>query len=235
MSQCDEILMQSDSTASFRDLLQARRSIRSFLPDPVPEEVVASVLEDAQCAPSNCNTQPWQVHIVSGQTRDVLSQAMLEAHEAGNLSLDFSFSADDVHGVYGERLRQQGAAYYQALGIPREALAERKTAALRNLSFFGAPHAAFLFMPVFGDGVRVAGDMGMYGQTFLLSLAAHGLGGVPQTVLGMHADTIRKVLGIDPSLKLLFGISFGYPDFTSAANAYRIDKIPVNESVVFHN
>lgn len=209
--------------------------MRSFLPEPVPDDIIASVLQDAQCSPSNCNTQPWQVHIVSGRSRDAVSQAMLEANAADRFSPDFSFSAADVHGIYGERLRQQGAAYYQALGIPREALAERKIASLRNLSFFDAPHAAFLFMPVFGDGVRVAGDIGMYGQTFLLSLAAHGLGGVPQTLLGMYAGTIRQVLGIDPSLKLLFGISFGYPDWTAAANAYRIDKLPIEESVVFHD
>lgn len=235
MEQLDATNSENNGATAFRQVLQARRSIRNFLPNPVPDDVIASVLKDAQSAPSNCNTQPWQVHVVSGKSRDLLSKALLEADAAGNMSLDFTFSSEDVHGVYGERLRQQGAAYYKALGIPREALAERKVAALRNLEFFGAPHAAFLFMPVFGDGVRVAGDIGMYGQTFLLSLAAHGLGGVPQTVLGMYADTVRTVLGVDPSFKLLFGISFGYPDRASAANAYRIDKIPFEESVIFHD
>jgi len=92
-----------------------------------------------------------------------------------------------------------------------------------------------LFMPSFGDDVRVAGDIGMYAQTLLLSLTAHGLGGIPQTMLGFYADTIRELLGIDPSLKMLFGISFGYPDKTSAANRYRIDKAPIEQSVTFHN
>jgi hypothetical protein len=36
----------------------------------------------------------------------------------------------------------------------------------------------------------------MYGQTFLLSLAARGLGGLPQTVIGLYADTVRAVLGV---------------------------------------
>lgn len=235
MNQSDTTVTDKGSAIAFRELLEARRSIRSFLPDPVPDDIIKAVLRDAQCAPSNCNTQPWHVHIVSGSSRDNLSQALLDAEAEGRMSLDFSFSANDVHGIYGERLRQQGAAYYQALGISREALEERRAASLRNLEFFGAPHAAFLFMPVFGDAVRVGGDIGMYGQTFLLSLAAHGLGGVPQTVLGMYADTIRQELGVDPSFKLLFGISFGYPDSTSPAAAYRIDKIPVDESVIFHN
>ena len=74
----------------------------------------------------------------------------------------------------------------------------------------------------------------MYGQTFLLSLTAHGLGGIPQTMLGFYADTIREVLGIDPSMKMLFGISFGYPDGEALGSAYRIDKAPVEDSVMFH-
>lgn len=219
----------------FREVVRDRHSVRSFLPDPAPEEVIRAVVEDAQHAPSNCNTQPWHVHIVSGAKREALSRAILAADEAGHLTPDFSFSLDDYQGVFSERSKAQGAAYYQAIGVPREAYDERRTAALRNLSFFGAPHVALLFMPNIGDNVRVAGDIGMYGQTFLLSLTANGLGGIPQTMLGFYAGTIREVLGIDPAWKMLFGISFGYPDLASAANSYRIDKAPFEDSVTFHN
>jgi nitroreductase len=54
-------------------------------------------------------------------------------------------------------------------------------------------------------------------------------------MLGFYADTIREQLGIDPSLKLLFGISFGYPNEASPANGYRINKAPIEESITFHN
>jgi nitroreductase len=56
----------------FRDVIRDRHSVRSFLPEPVPDAVIRAVLEDAQLAPSNCNTQPWQVHIVSGAKLDLL-------------------------------------------------------------------------------------------------------------------------------------------------------------------
>ncbi len=218
----------------FQDVVRARHSVRSFRPDPVPEAVLRSVLEDAQRSPSNCNTQPWQVHVVSGAKRDALSKALLAADDAGRMTPDFSFSLSDFHGVYKERSKSQGAAYYQAIGVAREATEDRRTAARYNLDFFGAPHVALLFMPVFGDSVRVAGDVGMYAQTLLLSLTAHGLGGIPQTMLGFYAETVREELGIDPSLKMLFGISFGYPDEASPANGYRIDKVSIDESVAFH-
>ncbi|RJG57888.1 nitroreductase [Sphingobium terrigena] len=219
---------------SFHEVVRARHSVRSFLPDPVPEPVIRAVLEDARLASSNCNTQPWEVHIASGVVRNQLSDAILAANGSGKVTPDFSFSLGDYHGVYSERSKAQGAAYHQAIGVARAAFDERRSASERNLKFFDAPHVAMLFMPVTGDCVRVAGDVGMYGQTFLLSLAAHGLGGVPQTTLGFYADTIREVLGIGPTLKLLFGISFGYPDPSHAANRYRIDRAPVEQSVSFH-
>ncbi|EAS6634537.1 nitroreductase [Escherichia coli] len=218
----------------FRDVVRERHSVRSFLPHPVPEDILRSVLEDAQHTPSNCNTQPWQTHIVSGSKKDVLSKAILAADDAGQLTPDFSFGINDFPGVYRERYKEQGAAYYQAIGVKRDDKDLRREASRRNLEFFGAPHVALLFMPEVGDNVRVAGDIGMYAQTLLLSLTAHGLGGVPQTSLGFYGETIRKELGVDPSLKLLFGISLGYPDITHPANQYRINKVSLGESVTFH-
>ncbi|UZW57249.1 nitroreductase family protein [Sphingobium sp. JS3065] len=121
-----------------------------------------AVLDDARLAPSNCNTQPWQVHIVSGKARDELSAALIAADDAGNFTPDFSFSLDDYHGIYSERSQAQGAAYYQAIGVARDALMDRRIASQRNLKFFDAPHVAMLFMPKMGDCVRTAGDLGAW-------------------------------------------------------------------------
>lgn len=221
--------------ATFTDVVRQRRSWRAFIDRPVPDDIIRRVLEDAQHSPSNCNTQPWSMHIVSGAARDALSRALHDANDAGRLSPDFSWSEAAFEGRYDERRREQGAIYYTNLGVARADRAERAKAAAVNFSFFGAPHAAFLFMPVVGDNVRVAGDLGMYGQTFLLSLAAHGLGGVPQTVLGLYADTVRESLGIPSTQKLLFGISFGFPDETASANRVRMGRDEVGESVTFHS
>ena len=218
----------------FHDVVRNRHSVRSFRSEQAPASVLKSVLEDAQRAPSNCNTQPWQVHIASGAKRDALSKALLADDDARRYTPDFTFDANDFDGVYRQRARDQGAAYYQAIGVARDANEDRRTAARLNLDFFGAPHVALLFMPSVGDNVRVAADVGMYAQNFLLSLTAHGLGGIPQTRLGFYAQTVREVLEIDPSMKMLFGISFGYPDPGHLANKYRIDKAPIEQSVTFH-
>jgi nitroreductase len=194
------------------------------------------VLQDAHAAPSNCNTQPWTVHVVSGAARDALSAELLRADKEKRFSPDFTFDyADFGQGAYLDRAHDHAATVYGALEIPRSDRESRKAHALENLKFHGAPHVAFLFMPVFGDGVRVAGDVGMYAQNFLLSLTARGLGGIPQTMLGMYADTVREVLGVPAELKLLFGISFGTADLEARENSFRVGRVPLEHSVVLHD
>jgi hypothetical protein len=47
---------------SFQDAIRSRHSVRGFLPAPIPRNVLGEIFQEAQRAPSNCNTQPWNVH-----------------------------------------------------------------------------------------------------------------------------------------------------------------------------
>lgn len=223
------------TTPSFADVVRARHSARRFLPDPIDPQQMQGILEDAQRAPSNANTQPWHVHIVSGRTRDRVSKALLEASSQKQYTPDFSWDEHAYTGVLAERRREQGKTFYEALGIAREDKEARAEVFRHNLEFYGAPHVAFLFMPLVGDGVRVASDIGMYAQNFLLSLTSRGLAGVPQTLLGMFADPLREMLGVEDEMKLLFAISFGYADPSALSAKVRIERAPLTESVRFHD
>ena len=68
----------------------------------------------------------------------------------------------------------------------------------------------------------------------MLAMTANGLGSCPQTALSFEADLIREVLGIDPSNKLLFGISFGYPDEQAPVNNCVTDRAALADTVTFH-
>lgn len=219
----------------FDTVVRTRRSVRRYLPTPVPDDVLSKVLETAQQAPSNCNTQPWQVHILSGEIKDAFSTTIAAAFDSGLDTKDFSFAVTDYDAASQARARAQGAAYYQALGVARNDFDQRNDAAKQNLSFFGAPHVALLFAPSVGDNVRIAADIGMYAQTFLLALTANGLGGIPQTMLGSFAEQARILLELPEDMKLLFGISFGLPDLDHPAAQYDIDRIPASQSVFRHS
>lgn len=223
----------NDTHSPLADLIRSRRSARQFLSTPIPPDDIRAVLEDAQQAPSNSNTQPWVVHLVSGDRRDVLSRALLKSFEDGERSLDFT--ADYGQGIHAERSRHHGALYYRAQGIERSDQEGRLNVMHRNLDFYGAPHVALLFMPMIGDGVRAAGDVGMYAQNLLLSLKARGYQAIPQAVISHYADTVRQILNVPAEHKLLFAISFGVADRTASVNNLQMDRIPIHESVTAHD
>lgn len=222
------------TTYKFREVLRLRKSCRGFLDKTVSDNIISSVLEDAALAPSNCNTQPWETHIVSGDKLQELSEALLMANNAERFSPDFSFDTNEYHGRYQERYFNLAKTHYEGFGVKREDREGRKEVSDLNYKFFNAPHLAIPFMPSFGDNVRVGGDIGMYGQTFLLSLTAHGLAGIPQTALGFFAGTIREILNVPSELKMLFGVSFGYTDPGAPGNSFRLGRDPISHNVTFH-
>lgn len=217
---------------AFARVVTARRSVRAFLPQPAPQSLLDKVFTLANHAPSNCNTQPWVTHVASGAALERLREALPAALMAGQFSMDFPYEGK-YPGVYKERQNDAATQLYTAMGITREDKAKRSEAFLRNFTFFDAPHAAFLFMEE-GFGLREAADVGMYAQSLMLSLTAHGLASCPQTALGFHAEIVREVLGVEPQLKLLFGISFGYEDTAAPANQCRTPRAALAQSTVFH-
>ncbi|MEL4180337.1 nitroreductase [Roseateles sp. PN1] len=215
------------------EAITQRRAVRGFLPKPVPESLLREVFELAQRAPSNCNTQPWLVEVVSGAQLQQLRQRLQAA------AIDPSQHRPDLpydgryDGVYKERQFDAAAQLYAAMQIPREDKAGRAAGFLRNFACFDAPHAAFIYLPP-GFGLREAADCGMYAQTLMLALTAHGLASCPQTALSFQPHILRELLGVPEGRQLLLGISFGYEDPGVAANQCRVGRASLTDSVRFH-
>lgn len=218
---------------AFACVMRRRKSVRAFLRQPVPRPLLERVFSVAGHAPSNCNTQPWMVHIASGTALETLRSAIPGLMMSGVTTMDFPFDGK-YSGVYRERQVGSAEALFNAMSITREDKARRGEAFMRNFTFFDAPHVAFLFMHE-SFGIREAADVGMYAQSLMLSLEAHGLGSCPQTSLGFHADLVRNTFNIASEWKLLFGISFGYEDTTAAANHCRTERAALGENTVFHD
>ena len=217
----------------FDAVVAERRSLRAFLPQAVEPELLEHLFSTALHSPSNCNTQPWIVHVASGEAIEALRSSLPEEFMAGKFTMDFPYDGS-YDGVYKER--QYGAAHalYDSMGITREEKAKRHEGFMRNFTFFDAPHVAFLFLPE-PFGLREAADLGMFAQTLMLSLTAHGLGSCPQTALGFLADQVREQLNVDASNKLVFGISFGYPDPDAPVNTCATDRAALADLVTFHS
>ncbi len=214
---------QTDLATAFDTVVRNRRSVRAFLDQPVPQPLIEQIFTLARQAPSNCNTQPWQSWVVSGEKRNRLAARIGECAVRNELSLDIPYLSQHYDEQHKARMYDAAAQLYGALGIERGDKAARQQAFARNFDFFGAPHVALLFLPAWANE-REAGDVGMYAQTLMLALTAHGLASCPQTALGMFADPIREELGIGNELKLFFGISFGYEDTQQPINRCRVTR-----------
>ena len=226
----------SNSTLDFETTVKTRQSIRKFLPTPMTEAEIKQILADAQNAPSACNTQPWLVHVASGETLKRLQTIFAERFAKGEFSPDFEFDQSKYQGIYEPRWRDQYAhVFTTSFGVERENKAGRQPVIEQNIVGYGAPHMAFLFMPsIDNHDVNIASDVGMYSQTFLLSLTARGFGAIPMLFLAMFADDIRKELGVPENYKLLHGIAFGHPDWDAMQNKKHLGRVPVEESAVLH-
>ena len=51
-------------SAQLLELIKKRRSIRRYLPDPIPDEHINKILEAALYAPSGKNRQPWRFFVI---------------------------------------------------------------------------------------------------------------------------------------------------------------------------
>ena len=61
------------------EAVAARKSIRAFLPDPVSDDTIRTLLEKASRAPSGGNLQPWRIYVVNGSTMDRFRDHLADA------------------------------------------------------------------------------------------------------------------------------------------------------------
>ncbi len=209
------------------DTIEARRSTRLFLRDkPVPKDLLLEALELAVRAPSNSNIQPWRVVFNSGPARDRLVEAMLE--EAAKDDPKVPSLPDE----FTHFRRELGSLVYGTMGVARHDAEARRIAVLRNWEFFRAPLGAVVCMHRDLGYVDALG-VGMFLQTFMLALTARGIGSCVQVSIAGYPDVIHEQLGIGEDMRILCGVSIGYPDPDFPANDLQVPRSPLEENFTF--
>lgn len=217
----------------FDAIVAERRSVRAFLPTPVAPELIERLFTVAGKAPSNCNAQPWITHLVSGAALTRVRGVLIEEAKAGRLDPDVPLT-DRYVEQYKARRIGSAVTLFEATGVGRNDAEARTRSFLRNYELFDAPHAAFFFMPRY-FGLREAADVGMYAQTLMLALTAHGLGSCAQGAISHFATVLKRELGVSDDLVCLFGLSFGYPDDAHPSTAAITGRAPLSEVLVLHD
>ena len=57
----------------------SRRSVRKFLPNEISKDIIKDILNVAARAPSGTNIQPWNVHVLLGESKNKVCKAASDA------------------------------------------------------------------------------------------------------------------------------------------------------------
>jgi nitroreductase/acyl dehydratase len=212
-------------------LLQRRQSVRAYLPNPLPANVIEKMLRTAQQVPSGCNAQPWQVALVSGERLKEFREGLVKFAATGQASADIGWPRE-YRGVYKQRRRNAAWALYNNVGVKMGDRAGSATQTTLNYRFFDAPHVAIITND---EAIGTYGvlDCGIYICGLLLAAEALNVSAVPQGAPAEFSNFIRQFLGLPDDRQVVCAIAFGYADQLHPANRTRTERAELDEVVTW--
>ena len=210
--------------------IATRQSVRAFLPDPVPRETVAEILELASRAPSGTNTQPWKAIVLTGAAKKRLSDAILavynDADQRKQHTEEYAYYPTKWVDPYLARRRKIGWDLYGLLGIGREDKDKMHAQHGRNYVFFDAPVGIiFTIDRVLEQGSWL--DFGMFLQNVMVAARARGLDTCPQAAFTQFHRVIARELNLGEDEMVVCGMSLGYADMSKVENQLVTEREPV--------
>ena len=227
-------LMEKKSE-SVTDAVVTRRSLRAFLPKPVSTDLVKQILTTASRAPSGTNRQPWNVHLLTGDSLRKVSDAVLEDFD-NDVPYDEEqpYYPDKFFEPYLARRRKVGWDLYTLVGIEKGDKAKMKAQHRRNYEFFSAPVGAmFTIHRDLNIGSWL--DYGMYLQNVMLLAREAGLHTCPQAAFCGYHKSIRRALPLKDEEVLVCGMTIGYADFTAVENTLETERADTSEFLTLYD
>ena len=205
----------------FAELAAQRRSVRAYLPQPVPQQLLRQLVLTARQAPSGANLQPGSFVAVQGEARARLSDELMTAFRAGQQEQeDYAYFPHPMSLQLRRRQVAAARALYGALGIGREDRSARDGQFERNFCFFDAPVALVVAIESgFGSGGYMDLGMALYG--LMLAAQSAGLATCAIGALASYPGVVRRHLGLDEDSMVVCGMALGYAD----------PQAPVNQTV----
>jgi len=218
-----------ESTAAVDRAITTRRSVRAFLPTPVPRETVQQILDVAARAPSGTNTQPWKVYVLTGEAKRELSRKIRATYdtpaERAQHSQEYAYYPTEWVEPYLARRRKIGWDLYGLLGIGRGDKARMHAQHGRNYEFFDAPVGLiFTIERILRQGSWL--DYGMFLQNVMIAARARGLDTCPQAAFMQFHRIITEHLGAPGSEMVVCGMSLGFADEEAIENRLVTEREP---------
>ncbi|GAB4564238.1 MAG: nitroreductase [Rhizobacter sp.] len=220
-----------EQTAAVDAAITSRRSLRAYLPTPVPRETLEDILRVASRAPSGTNTQPWKVYVLTGERLQGLSRQILEAFDdpvqAATHREEYAYYPTQWQSPYIDRRRKVGWDLYGLLGIGKTDKERMHAQHGRNYRFFDAPVGLMFTI----DRIMEKGswlDYGMFLQNIMVAARARGLDTCPQAAFTQFHKIIMPAIGASADEMLVCGMSLGHADPAAIENSLVTEREPVS-------
>lgn len=227
--------LNTDKAANVSEAISTRITVRDFLDTPVPDAMLREIFEKALRSPSGGNLQPWNLHIMTGDTLAAFKKRAIERTLAGK-------TEEPTHPAYPSPLWEPqrswrfklGEDMYKLLGIPREDKAGRLKWFAQNADFFNAP-----------VGIIITGkkqlnmpqhmDIGIFLQTIMLLAREAGLHTAPQGWWRNWTSVSDELLNIPNDQEVLVGMAIGYGNPETPVNSLYADRAELQEVAKFYD
>ena len=221
----------SEQTAAVDSAIKTRRSLRAFLPTPVPRETIEQILEVAARAPSGTNTQPWKVYVLTGTARTELSRKVALAYddpaERAQHTEEYAYYPTEWKSPFIDRRRKVGWDLYGLLGIEKTDKARMHAQHRRNYEFFDAPVGLiFTISRTMRQGSWL--DYGMFLQSVMVAARGRGLDTCPQAAFTQFHRIISAHIGAPADEQVVCGMSLGWADPAAVENTLVTEREPVS-------
>ena len=231
-----ETAPSAQAAAAVDQAITSRRSIRAYLPTPVPRETIEEILAVASRAPSGTNTQPWKVYVLTGAARQRLSARICAAHDdpaqRSQHTEEYAYYPTEWRSPYVDRRRKVGWDLYSLLGIAKTDKARMHAQHARNYSFFDAPVGLIFTI----DRVMQQGswlDYGMFLQSIMVAARARGLDTCPQAAFTQFHRLISEELHLPAEEMVVCGMALGHANPKAVENSLVTEREPVAGFVRF--
>lgn len=214
--------------------MQSRRSIRGFTDQPVSRALIEEVIALATRAPSSMNTQPWHMHVLTGETLDRVRKGNTERMLGG---VPPTRDIEDYAAYEGEHRKRQveiAIQLFEAMGIERNDAVRRQDWVMRGFRQFDAPVSIVVTFDRSLLGNTIAAfDCGALTYGIALAARAKGLGTVINGQGIMQSPVVREIANIPEDQVILTCIALGWPDEEFVANSVVSRRRPLDEVASF--
>ena len=214
--------------------IRERRSIRGFTKDPVSKDLLEEIITLANRAPSSMNTQPWHLHVLTGEPLEQVRRGNTERMLDGTPP---TRDIEDYAAYEGEHRARQieiAVQLFEAMGIERHDKERRQDWVMRGFRQFDARVSIVVcFDRSLLDNTIAHFDTGAMTYGLVLAAWSKGLGAVINGQGIMQSPVVREVAKIPEDQIILTCVALGWPDESFVANSVVSRRRPLENTTRF--